>query len=57
MDFKFEIGDLVKLRTLDNFFGFIVERKPYQGFFKVYKIVWLDDEEPASYLEDQLEKA
>jgi hypothetical protein len=57
MDFKFQIGDLVKLRTLDNFFGFIVERKNSYSFLKVYKIVWLDDQEPASYLEDQLEKA
>jgi hypothetical protein len=57
MHFKFEIGDLVKLRTLDNFFGFIVERKNSHSFFKIYKIVWLDDQEPASYLEEQLEKA
>ena len=56
MDFKFEIGDIVKIRTLDNFYGIVVERKAYQAFFKLYRIVWLDEQEPASYLEDQLEK-
>ena len=56
MNFKFEIGDIVQLRTLDEFYGIVIERKLYQGFFKLYKIVWLDEQEPASYLEDQLEK-
>lgn len=56
MHFKFEIGDIVKIRTLDNFYGIVVERNAYQAFFKLYKIVWLDEHEPASYLEDQLEK-
>lgn len=56
MYYKFEIGDLIKLRTFDNFYGIIIERKFYQGFFNLYMVVWLDDQQSASYLEDQLEK-